>query len=186
MYNILSIGRASVFVMPCFSKQHRTNRRGKFVLGKVPSNYTAKNQCKSLGEWLMDPHAYECGDLGVSGPEWTRASEWVQEKRNEQRIPRATNVENWECGARVNQHPPLHQLAILSIGWVTFFHPTPDLALTKIAPHSTILACRPFDVFSWMGFFGNSDLHTTVAVIYHPTPPSYPIDLITLLTYIFN
>jgi hypothetical protein len=29
-------------------------------------------------------------------------------------------------GARVNQQPPMHQLAILSTGWVAFFHSAPD------------------------------------------------------------
>jgi hypothetical protein len=32
--------------------------------------------------------------------------------------------------ARVNQHPQIHQLAILSIGLAAFFHPAPDPALT--------------------------------------------------------
>jgi hypothetical protein len=27
---------------------------------------------------------------------------------------------------RVNQQPPMHQLAILSSGWAAFFHSTPD------------------------------------------------------------
>jgi hypothetical protein len=89
-----------------------------------------------------------------------------------------------EYGARVNQHPPLHQLAILSIGWVTLFHPAPHLGLTKIVPHSTILAlwCFLLDGF----FLVTPDLHTTLPLNYHPTPPTYPIDLATLLTYIFN
>jgi len=28
--------------------------------------------------------------------------------------------------ARVNQHPPMHQLAVLSTGWAAFFHSAPD------------------------------------------------------------
>jgi hypothetical protein len=32
--------------------------------------------------------------------------------------------------ARVNQHPQIHQLAVLSIGWAAFFHPVPDPSLT--------------------------------------------------------
>ncbi len=46
-----------------------------------------------------------------------------------------------EALARVNQHPPMHQLAILSIGWAAFFHPTPDPELIDIVPQST---------FSWL------------------------------------
>jgi len=29
-------------------------------------------------------------------------------------------------GAKVNQQPPMHQLAVLSTGWVAFFHSAPD------------------------------------------------------------
>jgi hypothetical protein len=28
--------------------------------------------------------------------------------------------------ARVNQQPPMHQLAVLSTGWAEFFHSAPD------------------------------------------------------------
>jgi hypothetical protein len=35
---------------------------------------------------------------------------------------------NW---ARVNQHPPMQQLAILPIGWAAFLHPVPDPPLTN-------------------------------------------------------
>jgi hypothetical protein len=38
---------------------------------------------------------------------------------------------------KVNQHSPVHQLAILSIGWAAFFHLALDPALTNIVPQST-------------------------------------------------
>jgi hypothetical protein len=41
----------------------------------------------------------------------------------------------------MNQHPPMHQLAILSIGWVVSFHPILDLALTNIVPQSNFYGC---------------------------------------------
>jgi hypothetical protein len=39
--------------------------------------------------------------------------------------------------ARVNEHPPMDQLTILSIRWVAFFHPAPNLVLTSVVPQST-------------------------------------------------
>jgi hypothetical protein len=35
-------------------------------------------------------------------------------------------VEESFLKARMNQQPPMHQLAILSIGWVVFFHLAPN------------------------------------------------------------
>jgi hypothetical protein len=39
---------------------------------------------------------------------------------------------------KVNQHSPVHQLAILSVGWAAFFYLALDHALTNIVPQSTI------------------------------------------------
>jgi hypothetical protein len=36
------------------------------------------------------------------------------------------NVEGPEQPAKVNQQPPMHQLAVLSTGWAAFFHSVPD------------------------------------------------------------
>jgi len=41
----------------------------------------------------------------------------------------------------MNQHPPMHQLVILSMGWAVFLHPVPDPALTNIVSHSTFFGC---------------------------------------------
>jgi hypothetical protein len=43
--------------------------------------------------------------------------------------------------ARMNQHRPMHQLVILSMGWAVFLHPVPDPALTNIVSHSTFFGC---------------------------------------------
>jgi hypothetical protein len=128
--------------------------------------------------WLRIWGNWECGGQSERG----LANE-SKIKGTSKGSPGPPMWKNRECGARVNQHPPLHQLAILSIGWVMFFHPASDLALTKIVPHSTILACWPFDVFSWMVFFGNLDLHTTLSLTYLPT--YLPIYLSIFFSFFF-
>jgi hypothetical protein len=45
--------------------------------------------------------------------------------------------------AKVNKHPPMDQLTILSIRWVAFFHPAPNLVLTSIVPQSTLTSVLP-------------------------------------------
>jgi hypothetical protein len=77
---------------------------------------------------------------------------------------------------RVNQPPWLHQLAILSTGWATFFHPVPD---TTVNQHWTTV--KPFQLptfdFSFQSLFSQPDL---------PTLPTYlPTYLPSLLpTYL--
>jgi len=44
--------------------------------------------------------------------------------------------------ARMNQHRPMHQLVVLSIGWAIFFHPVPDPALTKLCHTQPFLAAE--------------------------------------------
>jgi len=41
---------------------------------------------------------------------------------------------------RVNQHPPIHQLAILFRRWVVFFNMVHDFALTNNVPQSTFVS----------------------------------------------
>jgi hypothetical protein len=36
------------------------------------------------------------------------------------------HVPYWELSARMNQQPPMHQLAVLFTGWVVFFHLAPN------------------------------------------------------------
>jgi len=71
----------------------------------------------------------------------------------------------------------MHQLTVLFVGWVAFFHWDPDPALTNIVPQSTFFGCSP-STFFFPLFFPKPDLHTSL-------PPSYPIDLASfILTYI--
>jgi hypothetical protein len=52
--------------------------------------------------------------------------------------------------ARVNpEHPPLHQLAILSIQWAAFFHLPPHPVLTNIT------TVNLFGCWHWIFFFFN-------------------------------
>jgi hypothetical protein len=53
---------------------------------------------------------------------------------------------------KVNQHSPVHQLAILSIGWAAFFHLALDPALINIVPQSTFFGYWPSTLF-WTIFF---------------------------------
>jgi hypothetical protein len=69
-------------------------------------------------------------------------------------------------GARANQHPPMQQLAFLSMGWAAFFHLVSISQLfLKFLTNEFFLGC----------FFFNPDLHTI-------SPPSYPTDVAILLT----
>jgi hypothetical protein len=43
-------------------------------------------------------------------------------------------VQHWFLPIRVNQHPQMPHLAIMSIGWEMFFHLSLDLELTNIVP----------------------------------------------------
>jgi len=56
--------------------------------------------------------------------------------------------------AKVNQHPPLHQLAILSIGWAACLHPVPDPVLTQHCTTVNLFGLLTFDPFYfWDVFF---------------------------------
>ncbi len=77
-----------------------------------------------------------------------------------------------------NQHPPVHQLAVLSIRWAAFLHPVSDPVLTNILPQSTSFGCSSLTLlppFCFWVFFLNP-AHTTLQ-------PSYIIDLHVGLTY---
>jgi len=81
--------------------------------------------------------------------------------------------------AKVNQSSWLHQLVVLSIGWVgwfTFFHPPLYLTLTSILSQSIFWVADLWSLLFCYQFFPNLDLHTT-------HPPSYPIDLNLNPTY---
>jgi len=91
----------------------------------------------------------------------------------------------------VNQHPPMHQLVVLSTGWVAFFHSAPDGV-----HHSQFL----FDVdhctfffffFLFFAIFPGPDLthnypaHFPTLISIAPTLVPYllsPIDIATLIT----
>jgi hypothetical protein len=72
---------------------------------------------------------------------------------------------------RMNQHPLMHQLAILFRGWVVFFNMVHDLALTNNVPQSTFFNYWTLTFSNC--FLPNPNLH----IIF---PLSYPIDLTTL------
>jgi hypothetical protein len=55
--------------------------------------------------------------------------------------------------ARVNQHPPVHQLAILSIGWAAFLHPVPNPVLTQHSTTINLFGMLTFDPFYFFGCF---------------------------------
>jgi len=54
--------------------------------------------------------------------------------------------------ARVNQHPTVHQLAVLSIWWAVFLHPVPDPVLTQHCT-SQLFGLLTFDPFYFLGVF---------------------------------
>jgi len=98
--------------------------------------------------------------------------------------------------ARVNQHPPVHQLTVLFIGWAAFFHRIPDLVLTQHCNTINLFGLLTFDPFYFVGcFFLNltilpSNLITSL-IPYLPYWPSYIVDLhfdstYKLLTYLFS
>jgi hypothetical protein len=106
--------------------------------------------------------------------------------------------------ARVNQHPPMHQLAVLSTGWAAFFHSAPD----GVHHSPFIFATDHFTFFFLCGRFSPGPDLTPTYPAHFPTlisiaptlvpyllPPydiatlitSYPIDLdIVLTTYPTN
>jgi hypothetical protein len=63
----------------------------------------------------------------------------------------------WGCdtqrdlGARVNQQPPMHQLVVLSIGWVAFFHSAPNGVHHN--PFFLLLTTIPFSFFWFLVVF---------------------------------
>jgi hypothetical protein len=58
--------------------------------------------------------------------------------------------------ATANQHPsPVHLLAVLSIGWATFFHPPHHPAVTNIVPQSTFFLAVDIHNFFVCHFFSN-------------------------------
>ncbi len=59
----------------------------------------------------------------------------------------------WGKGPRVNEHLPMHQLVILSMGWAAFFHP---------ASISQLFLVSYQWVSFWVWFFLNLDFHTIV------------------------
>ncbi len=76
----------------------------------------------------------------------------------------------------MNQHQPVHQLNVLSIGWAAFLHPVPEPVLTQHCTKVNLFGLLTFDPFYLVGgcSFSNPD-HTTLQP-YHPT------SLATLLT----
>jgi hypothetical protein len=80
--------------------------------------------------------------------------------------------------ARVNQQPPMHQLAVLSTGWVAFFHSAPNGV-----HHSLFLFptnhCTFFSFFFgfWLFFLGPNLTHSYLA---HFPTHKYCTNLVTL------
>ncbi len=64
-----------------------------------------------------------------------------------------------------NQHSPMHQLDVLSMGWAPFSHPASIIQLSWFLTLKFVL---------WGHFFLNFDLHITF-------PPSYSTNLAILL-----
>jgi len=77
-------------------------------------------------------------------------------------------------GAKVNQHPPVHQLAVLSMGWAAFFHSVSNPMLTQHCNTVNFLGCWLLTLFICWVFFFNPD-HTIFQ-------PNHPSSLATLLT----
>jgi hypothetical protein len=76
--------------------------------------------------------------------------------------------------ARVNQHPLMHQLVVLSKGWATFLHPIPNPMLTQHCTIVNIFGMLTLDPFFLGVFFPNFD-HNTLQF-------SHPNSLVMLLT----
>jgi hypothetical protein len=53
----------------------------------------------------------------------------------------------------LNQHPPVHQLPVLSIGWAAFPHPVPDPVLTQDCTTLNLFGQLTFDPFYLLGAF---------------------------------
>ncbi len=105
--------------------------------------------------------------------------------------------------ARVNQHPPMHQLAVLSTGWAVFFHSAPDgvhhspFFFFFAADHCTSFFFLFFDHFS-LGLDLTHSYLTHLPTLISTAPTlvpyllslpdiaalitNYPIDLTTILT----
>jgi hypothetical protein len=77
--------------------------------------------------------------------------------------------------ARVNQHPPVHQLAVLSIGWAAFPHPVPNPVLTQDCTTVNVFGLLTFDPSYFLVFFLPNSDHTTLQ-------PNHPSSLDTVLT----
>jgi hypothetical protein len=85
---------------------------------------------------------------------------------------------NW---ARVNQHPPVHQLAVLSIGWAAFLHSVPGPVLTQHCTTVNLFGLLTFDPFYFLGVFLTLSILPSNLITLVPT---YPTDLVKLLTCI--
>ncbi len=57
----------------------------------------------------------------------------------------------WNNAARVNQQPPMHQLAVLSTGWAAFFH---SFGVRWGSSQSISFCCWSLFFFSFFGGFG--------------------------------
>jgi hypothetical protein len=62
--------------------------------------------------------------------------------------------------AKMNQHPPFHQLAVLSIGWAVFLHPVPDPVLTQHCTSQLFWAAHFWSFLFFGCFFPNPELST--------------------------
>ncbi len=68
--------------------------------------------------------------------------------------------------SQVNQHPPMHRLVALSIGWVAFFHPTSISTFFGFWSMSFFWGC--FFSQPWPSYYFRTKL---------PYWPSYPVNL---------
>jgi len=104
-------------------------------------------------------------------------------------------VLHFQKWVRVNQQPPMHQLAILSIGWAPFFHLALDTVHHNpfffIADHCffSFLGSWPFFPWTWPHTYLPYSLsyphksYTNLGTLFIiPYWLSYPIDLATILT----
>jgi len=99
--------------------------------------------------------------------------------------------------ARVNQQPPMHQLAVMSIGWATFFHSVPDgvhhTPLPFTADHYIYIYIYIYKFFKkkidlfFIVLFLNLTSHIATLITSYPIDlaiilTTYPINLVILLT----
>jgi hypothetical protein len=96
----------------------------------------------------------------------------------------------WYSLARMNQHPPMHQLAILSTKWVAFFHSAPDGVhhnpfLFAIDHYIFKIYCLVLGHFSLgLDLKHSYPIHFPTLISIAPTLVPYllsPIDTITLI-----